>query len=671
MTDERLLEENKRRNALLDAYYDPVIGYGGPFERQKVSFSDIKTVMYLPVEMLNVKWINYLVGFSSLVDYSKKFNTSVEKVMSSIANERFKYDFEFWAATTIKITDKDTFRDTPFILRGAQLILLVVLEEMRLAGVPIRIVLLKARQWGGSTLVQIYMMWIQQIHKQNWHLAVCAQDDNAARNMRSMYTRAARFYPKEIGTITFQPFEGSSKNRVCIETGGIIGVGSINNPDQFRSFNYAMGHFTEVSSWKDTPNRTAQQLITSLKETIPDVPYSLIVEESTARGLNYFYDSWKRAISGNSRYKAIFIPWWKIDRDRIPIEENMQEFINNMGEYDWTLWEYGATLEGINWYNKHKADRYEEADRENRMFSEWEMMQENPSTEEEAFQSSGEKRFNPKYIKAMEQDCMPPAFMGDVKADGTQDEQAFKNIEFVLNNKGKLSIWTMPDTSIKVLHRYVAYADIGGTWKGADYSVLKVLDRYWMIEGGDPETVCSWHGHCDKDLFGWICAQICTVYDNALLAFESNSYDKDRSRDDHFLTVVEKIADYYPNLYIRNNPEKVGSDFVPIYGFHLNRKTKPAIIDALYAASRERYFKDQNKQGGYCLIERDIRAIKEMNWFERKEDGSLGAMEGQKDDQVDATAGAFYIAIEKMPMPQLVDTNKAIKKRILKSEASF
>lgn len=666
----RIIEENNRRNAELDAPYDPIIGIGGPIERQEVKFSDLPAPMYLPVEMLNVDWVNYLSGFNSIEDASKETNSPIEGIINDLSNERFKHDFEFYAATTIKITDKETFKPIPFILRGAQRTLLAELEKMRLAGVPIRIVLLKARQWGGSTLVQIYMMWIQQIHRANWHLAVCAQDDSAARNIRGMYSSAARNFPKEISSITLKPYEGSTKNRICKETGGIIGVGSINNPEQFRSYNFAMAHLSEVGVWQDTEKRTASSLITSLKETVPDVPYSMIIEESTAKGLNYFYDSWKRAVNGRTRYKAVFIPWWKIDRDRMPIEGDIKDFINNMGQYDWQLWELGATLEGINWYNKHKADRYEEADGQNQMFSEWQMQQENPATPEEAFRSAGEKRFNPKYVAAMEKDCVPPSFIGDVNADGTQGKKAFSNIEFVPNNSGNLSIWTMPDTSIKVLHRYAAYADIGGTWKGSDYNVLKIVDRYWMMEGGDPETVAVWYGHYDKDLFGWICAQVCTMYDNALLAIETNTYDKDRRLDDHFLTVVEKISNFYPNLYIRNKPEKVGDDYVPIYGFHMNKETKPTAINSLYAASRERYNKDIGKQDSYCLIERDIRVIKEMNWFEKKEDGTLGAMAGQKDDHVDTTAGVFYVATEKMPMPQLIE-DKPRRRRKLKSEASF
>lgn len=666
----KIVEENNKRNAILDTPYNPYTGLGSPIERQEVTFSDVETSWFLPVEMLNVDWVQHITSFSSIHDAAKATKNDLQSLMYVFSEERFKHDMEFWSATCVKIEHKDKFDDVPFILRSAQRILLHELEKMRLAGVPIRIVLLKARQWGGSTLVQIYMMWIQQIHRRNWHLAVCAQDDSAAKNISGMYTKAAEMYPTEFGNVTLAPYERSTKNRINKERGGIIGVGSINNPNQFRSYNYAMAHLSEVGIWEDTPKRTAQELITSLKETVPDQPYTMIVEESTAKGLNYFYDSWKRAVKGGSRNKAIFIPWWKIDRDRISLTCPVEEFLSNMSDYDWTLWDLGATLEGINWYNQHKADRYEQADQENQMFSEWQMQQENPSTPEEAFQSAGEKRFNPKYIKAMEQDCYPPEFIGDVTADGTQGEKAFNNIEFVPNNKGKLSIWAMPDTSINVTNRYVAYADIGGVWAGADYSVLKILDRYWMMEGGDPEVVAVWHGHLDKDLFGWLCAQVCKMYNNALLALETNTYDKDRRLDDHFETVVEKIVKYYPYLYIRNNPEKVGNDYVPKYGFQMNKKTKPTVIDDLYAASRERYNKDIDKQDGYCLIEHDIRCIKEMNWFEKKADGTLGAMEGQKDDHVDATAGVFHIATVKMPMPQLVlPPQHKVKRR--KSQASF
>jgi hypothetical protein len=679
-----IILENQRRNDILDAYYNPYSGEGSPIERTKLEFSDLPA-LYLPNSMFednydpdineeqdHIEHLAFLdiINYKSIAEAAEAYHTSKDMILHLINKVRIQHDFEFWAITCITIKHKDTFKSVPFKPRGAQRKLLFEYESQRLANDPIRVVLLKARQWGGSTLTQIYMMWIQQCHRKSWHMAVCAHEDGAANNINEMYKSAARNYPKEMGIITFRPYARSPKNTVSVEREGIIGIGSVNNVDQFRSFNYAMIHLSELGVWKNTPQRTAASLISSLKETVPDMPYTMIVEESTAKGINYFYDSWKRAVSGNSGYRAVFIPWHEIDRCRRPLDVPMDDFLNGMNEYDRFLWGLGATLEGINWYNHHKADRYMEEEASGSFFSEFLMNSENPSTPEEAFQSAGEKRFKLEYITAMEQDCRRPEFRGEVIGKSTQGKNALINVSFEKQKGGNLSIWGMPDNDITCLNRYCAYADIGGTWRGADYSVLIVIDRYWMMEGGDPEIVAVWFGHLDKDLFAWKCAQICQMYDNALLAIETNTYDKDRNRDDHFLTVVDRIADVYPNLYTRNDAEKVGDDYIPRWGFQMNRKTKPAVIDSLHAASRERYMKDLDQQDGFCLICPDVRLTKQMKWFEQKPDGSLGAIEGEKDDMVDSSAGAFWIATQYMPRPIVKEESKMQIKK-LRSEASF
>ncbi len=654
-----ILEENIRRNNVLDAPYDHILGIGSPLERQEISFADWENPINIPISMANVEWVQNMSQYQSIYDIAKATKTSSDIINEAFIKERFKHDFEFWAGETISIEDKDTFRSVPFILRQAQLKLLNALETMRLNGVSIRIVLLKARQWGGSTLVQIYMMWIQQIHKKNWHLVVCAQDDATAAHVSGMYDYAIKEYPLPIGE--FKPFKGLKKVRIDNKRGGRINIGSINNPEQFRGKNNAMCHLSEVGIWKDTPERQAKSLIKSLIESVPDEAYTIVVEESTAKGINYFYDSWKNAVGGKTAYKAVFVPWQEIDRCRRTLQVPPAEFIRNMTEYDWFLWEQGATLEGINWYNKHKADN---------KYDDWEMQQENPTTPEEAFQSAGQKVFNKRYIEAMEEDCRPPELIGTITATASIGAKAFKNIEFVKQNNGNLHIWSLPDKITKVRDRYCAYADIGGSTKNADYSVLKVIDRYWMIEGGNPEVVAVWYGHLDKDLFGWVAAQICSFYNNALLAIETNSIDKDKRYDENFLTVIDKVAKHYPNLYIRNEIEKVGDGYIPKYGFHMNKKTKPMIISALHEASRNRFLMNENKKEdeAYALIERDIRAVKEMKWFERKADGSMGAIKGQKDDHVDTTAGAFWLALD-MPLPVIIKPRK--RRKNINSMANF
>lgn len=64
-------------------------------------------------------------------------------------------------------------KDIPFKLNRAQRRVLNKLEKLRKAGKPIKFILLKARQWGGSTLVQIYMLWIMLVHRRNWNTVIC------------------------------------------------------------------------------------------------------------------------------------------------------------------------------------------------------------------------------------------------------------------------------------------------------------------------------------------------------------------------------------------------------------------------------------------------------------------------------------------------------------------
>jgi len=658
-----ILNENHRRNGLLDATYDPLRGIGSPLKRTRVWFPDVDMELFLPDSMLDDEITSVLVKFGTFKKAAANLKISVGKLFKLFIQERFKHDFEFWAAMTVIILNKDTFKPVRFILRGAQRELLYELEDMRLRGVPIRIVLLKARQWGGSTLVQIYMMWIQQIHRENWHAAVCAQVDDAAKNISNMYDTAAEHYPKVFGKITFKPYKGSSKNRMSVERKGIIGVGSYLNPDQFRSYNYAMAHLSEVGLWKDTEKIKAMNLVASLKETVPDQPYTLIVEESTAKGLNYFHDSWKLAVSGKSRYKAVFIPWWKIDRCRTPLDITEEEFIKTFDDYHWYLWELGATLEGINWYRLHKADKG---------YQDWEMMSENPSTPEEAFQSSGQKVFPPNYILAVRRHCMPPKLIGDVFGDARLGKEALNKIRIEAVRQGNLKVWKTPEeikaNTLPIRYRFCGFADIGGISRNADYSGFKLIDREPMMYGADPEVVLDWHGHLDQDLFAWKCAQLCMAYANTeinefpLLAFEIQSLKKKGVEGNHSLTVLDELKDDYPNIYTRNDQEKVGDEWIPKYGFHTNTKTKGLIINALRGAMREIYRAETGEQDDWGYIEYDSNACDEFSWYEVKENGELGNIDGKHDDRVMYTAGAVWLATKHMDLPMLIDTMRQPKR---------
>ena len=74
-----------------------------------------------------------------------------DKVVEEFIRIRQKHDYPFWAAMFAYIKRKGGGTDVLFRLNRPQRKLIKRLEKMRKAGKPIRLILLKARQWGGST----------------------------------------------------------------------------------------------------------------------------------------------------------------------------------------------------------------------------------------------------------------------------------------------------------------------------------------------------------------------------------------------------------------------------------------------------------------------------------------------------------------------------------------
>ena len=658
MQIDKLIIENYRRHAVMNALYDPLTGEGSSIARDRLTFScKGETISFMaPHSMLVHPFIKQLSLVGSieklLSDAGEEITeASILELFSMVPSIRFDHDFEYWAYTNVKIQDKETKLSIPFRLNRAQRKLLHKLEEMRLAGKPIRIILLKARQWGGSTLTQIYMCWIQNRHKMGWHSSIVTDVEEQARNIRNMYANVAKQYPSFAGSITLTPYAGSSKSKFVKERECIIGLGSAQRPDSLRSFDFAMLHLSEVGLWKDTAGKSAADLAQSLQATVPNTPLTIVVMESTAKGVgNYFHRQWQLAEKGGT-YQPVFIAWYEIERYQMDVPD-IENFILSWGEKEWYHWNLGATIEAVYWYKTTQ---------EGEGVTDWAMCSEYPSTSTEAFQSTGRRAFAPQYVLNARATCCPPSFMGDLYADSLHGPASLDNIEFKETTGGRLWIWEKPDFSEQITNRYCLFADIGGRTEKADYSVIKVIDRYWMLDGGVPSVVAVWYGHLDQDLFAWKCAQLASYYNEGLLAIESNSLKKEKAEGNHFLTVLDKIAPYYKNLYTRDTPEDGRNKLPTKYGFHTNISTKPMIIDCLNANLRD---------SGY--IERDQRACDEMDYYEIKPDGSYGAIVGQHDDHVMTTAGANWIS-SRMPIPvriQNVPRSWNVHKRTI-SEATI
>lgn len=649
-----VLKANSRRQNDLFSPYDPYTGIGSPVTRFRLNTSD-ESYMMLPTSMLRISIIEQVVECESTYEYSRLHGISIVELENQITRSRIHHDFEFWAATCVKIQDKQSKKLVPFILRNPQRKLLKALMDGVIENKAIRIILLKARQWGGSTLIQVFMAWIQLFHRTSWHSAIIADVEDQARNIRKMYTRLANEHPRSVAHVSLRPFEGSTKNREVVGRECVIYLGSMQKPDSIRSADIMMAHMSEVGLWKTTLGKRPEDIMQSIAGTIPSTePYSIIVLESTAKGIgNYFHTAWQAAVDEQSGYLPVFVAWWEIEIYQEPFADTTQmaKFVETMTTKEIYYFELGATLEGINWYRRKKhLDNLDD----------WRMACEYPTTPQEAFQSTGARAHAPEYIERMRAYTRDPLFVGDMFADTAYGKSSIgRSLRFMDVVHGAFLLWAKPVKGYR--HRYVVSVDIGGRSARADYSVISVIDRYWLCDGGVEECVGTWRGHLDQDLVIWRAVQIAVYFDNALLVVESNSLDIKGQEGDHSLTILDEIKDHYDNIYYRTDPQKIREGLPVYYGFHTNSATKTDLVTHMNRRFRE-----------LGHIERDSRALDEADYYEIKPNGSYGAVDGKHDD-IYMSRGIGLVASESMPRPTIVECQQKVRttSEVVRTEANM
>lgn len=632
-----IIEENKRHFDALFSEYDPLTGIGSPIERVRLNLTSEGKYILIPKYISTASAIKEMLDYSCLEEYIEAKHLTHDEVYDVLFRLRVKYDFEYWAATCATIFDKTSGQEVKFKLRKAQRKLLKVLVEQAFSLKPIRVILVKARQWGGSTLIQLFCAWIQLFHRKNWNSVIATHIEEAARNIRSMYTLVAERHPKDILDIKFRAFEGSSKNKQIVDRGCVIYIGSMERPNSLHSGNYKLVHCSEVGYWKETTNRKPSDFVNAFEGSVPLEPFTLVALESTAKGTgNFFHTTWLSATKGENAYTPIFVAWWEIDMYTLPFEsyEDMKMFVESMNDYELWAFSLGATLEGLHWYREKRKG----------FDNDWDMQEQFPTTADEAFVTSGRKAHHPLHIKQMEVFAKKPEFIGEMFADAPSGEEAINNsLQFKELIKGDFYVWKKPDTTRLYNDRYVVSLDIGGSAAKADWSVIRVLDRLPMMNGGVPEFVATYRFHMDQDLTAWRAVQVAKWYCNALLVVEANVLNTFQTEGNFTSTVLDIIAHVYPHLYYRDDPDKIKEGLPTKYGFWTG-KNKSELVTTITAGLREMGF-----------IERDQRMLDECGWYELKQDGSYGAIDGQHDDIYISSAINLWVS-NKLPIPTPIPT---------------
>lgn len=656
-----IITQSNNRELQYLASFDPISGENAPLSRFEFRLSDFP-LRYYPISMKNNALIRKLLRCGSVASFCSKNKCSKEYLISVLIKLRIRHDFAYWAYQFVVIKSKEGGDNIPFYLNYPQRKTLTSLEQMRLSNTPIRMIILKARQWGGSTLVQLYMAWIQLVHRKGYYSAIVAHVNGASLKIRAMYSKFIREYPPSLldlesdAKLELKPYEGSHTDVIIGQAGkvvrdNVICVGTMESPDNIRGGDIALAHFSEVGLWKETKGKSPSDVIRSVSSSILYKPYTMDVMESTADGENtLFHKEWLAAEEHTSKRIPIFVAWFEIEQYRIPFKsaDDKKEFATNLYKnrlvnyatsvrkesdaYLWWLFTIGASLESINWYVVKRSEFTEHAS----------MAAEFPSDPIEAFKHSGTKVFDRYKVELLRPDCREPIAIGDLRAKASEGLKALVGVKFVPDAEGSFKIWEMPDLSFRCSDRYVVSTDVGGRSSSADYSVIVVIDRWWRSQGEGDAIVAQWRGHIRHDLLAWRMAQVAQFYCNALLVVESNTFEtKDNDTEgDHADFILNQIADAYPNMYARESPADAIREGLPArWGFHTNRSTKNLIIDNLVALVEEREY-----------TERDADALAEFNAYDRIGD-KMGASEGYHDDMLMARAIGLYIS-STLPIPR-------------------
>lgn len=674
---QQMMDEDSKRLAVLTDRYNPLTGENAPGKRRIATLSDFLggQTLYLPTQMFSQPWLVRLIDCGSISAFIDKFmpdaneQAAREAIVRRFCRLRCTHDFYFFAFAYARIKSKDGGKDIPFYLRPAQVKVCEEFEKLRLAGKPIFVILLKCRQWGGSTLTDIYMVWIQIFWKISWNCAIVGHQSSSSITVFNMYERLINaiplwlFYPigkdypddvKKLRNDAKNPNVKYLEPRSCkIQTGSAL------NPEAARSDDVAMAHITEEAFFPNTEKWTPAKVVKSVMSPILLKPFNFIVRESTPNGReNEFHDEWQRAKAidddGNnlSNFTPVFVAWFEIETYVIPLNKKQRAelakklYANRFdekfnGKYFWWLWKKGATLEGIAWYQQKARtfDAYPCLD---------DMQQEFPSDDIEAFKYSGKAVFDIYQIEKQKDYCTQPVFVGDIEGDATSAHllECMEGIHLVAQAGGPLRIWEMPDNTENVRNRYLAACDIGGSHSTSDFSDIVVIDRYDEMFGGVPVVVAEWHGHCDPDQLAMKCAQICVFYLNAFLAVENNTAysklnDTDGDISQLFFPVLLRL---YDNLYnsnhsklLKHRPKEV------MWGFNTNQSTKTSIIMKLRAVIRDTKY-----------IEREEEALNEESYYMQYPNGKYGNVPGKHDDRVMARAIALWVD-EEMDSPVLIE----------------
>lgn len=503
------------------------------------------------------------------------------------------------------------------IFNPTQQIVYEKIRKLREEGKPVRLVILKARQQGISTLTE-GLIFHDTATRENRNSLIVSHDPESTKNIFKMSkffyenlfpdVRPMKRYSNKAELVFENPDERKRLNPKTRGLGSQIEV-STASKTEVRSRTIHNFHASEVAFWNN-----AEDLMLAAMQMIPDHPDTMVILESTANGVGgYFHDMYWKAKEGKNDFTAVFLPWHIFPEYSRPLPPGFK-LTQEEKELKLAL---GLTDEQVNWRRWCIAN--------NCGGDELKFRQEYPATDREAFIVSGTPRFNTLNLSIYHDNKIEPKWVGELMSP---DKPEFVRLpELNKDGRGRLRIYQWPNPQ----HSYVIGGDTAKGTEHSDYSVLQVLDKHT----GDQVGV--WRGKMDPTRFAYQAARLGYFYrggqDCAFLGMEVN-------KDGITTNKVLHTEIQYPKLYRRRTIDRTSEKNELRLGFHTNERSRELILNKLARWIIE---------GEFMLY--DETTIMECMTFVYDENGKAQAQEGCYDDCVLALAIAIHMFDYNVKLP--------------------
>ena len=449
---------------------------------------------------------------------------------------------------------------------------------------PIRIIILKARQLGFSTLVES-LNYVNTTTKFNVNSGIITHSDDATNNLYNMTKLMYEMMPEgfkpetrysNAKELVFDNDKGTGlKSSIRCMTAGAKGVG--------RSATYTNLHISELAFWP----KNKKEILDGLLQTVPDVPGTMIIIESTPNGYEYFKDFWDAAVKGENDFIPLFVGWnemesYRMHYDGFELTEEEKELKRI----------YNLDLEQLAWRRhtiKNKCGNSIDT-----------FHQEYPICPEEAFLSTGACIFNKDKVNLRIQQVREP------------------------KKKGSF------------IYKYENEKIVSFQWKDDPNGFIKIYedreDGYPYVLSGDTAGIGS-DNYCG-DVINNVTGNQCAVLDilNDEVEYTRQMYCLGMYYYEALIGIESNYSTYptkelyrlgYTNQYVRTIDNTIEVKLQDKLGWWTSVATRPVLLGYLVQFVEEEILKINDKE-----------TLKQMLYFVKKPNGKKEAEDGYHDDRV-------------------------------------